>query len=745
MDRFLIAPYDTDSGLQTNMEPWILPEAAFAELLNAYVWRGRVKKRFGSRWLGNTQLETRLRVKIGTVPGGGNFVGLVPITAANIPIATPAIGQMFSIGTQVFTVYQLGVNANMYISGTATLAQFDTTPGVGGGTVTINGVTAGADVYYYPSLPVMGLLTKDRSGINEENCYAFDTRFAYQFTVNGWERLETEVDAGASAWGGSDSQFFWGCNYSGTNSNDLNLFVSNFNENEANFMRWYNIATGWHNFHPAVHSGGTTMVAARLLIPFHGHLLAFNTWEGGQNYRDRMRWSALGNPLTATAFVSDIKGNAYGGGRDAGTNQAILTGAFVKDRLIIYFERSTMEVVYSGDAANPFTWQQLNAELGVESTFSVVSFDQVAMGIGNVGIHACNGFDVDRIDSKIPSTVSSIGNLHEGTARVYGIRDFVNELVYWSIPTSDNTSNEPYPKKVLVYNYKNGTWAENDDSITCFGYQQNIYPDSTTWDSLTVTWDSDETWGSGVYQGQHRAIIAGNQQGYTFIVDVSEPANAASLQITKITIGANNHITLNIIDHNLDLASYIYINGIIDTINIGTLLNDKIFSIYAVTDKDNVVITLNPTVIIAGVYKGAGTVARVSQISIGTKEFNFYSKQGMDTVINRVDFFVDRTEFGKLEVEYYVSSGLAEMNSDSLANGVALGNNYLETFGYPDYYPWEANSKRIWRAHNLYGEGSTIQLYFSMDDTLMRDNDVRNSAFQLHAMLFYATPSSRLI
>ena len=94
-DRFLIAPIN--SGLQKNLRPWLIPDDAFDYLQNAYVFRGRVKKRFGSTFMGTSQYMSRLRINIGTVtshtiPGGSTQLD---------------IGQAFSVGTDVFTVYQL--------------------------------------------------------------------------------------------------------------------------------------------------------------------------------------------------------------------------------------------------------------------------------------------------------------------------------------------------------------------------------------------------------------------------------------------------------------------------------------------------------------------------------------------------------------------------------------------------------------------------------------------------------------
>jgi len=45
-DRFLIAPMN--SGLITAVKPFAIPDDSFSRLSNAYVWRDRVRKRFGS-------------------------------------------------------------------------------------------------------------------------------------------------------------------------------------------------------------------------------------------------------------------------------------------------------------------------------------------------------------------------------------------------------------------------------------------------------------------------------------------------------------------------------------------------------------------------------------------------------------------------------------------------------------------------------------------------------------------------
>ncbi len=756
-DRFYIGPYDTDSGQQTNYKPYLIPDNAFASLYNAYVFRGRVRKRFGSRWLGDSPLLTRLRVNLGNTDGAGDIATFVPLDSAITPIATPAIGQMFSIGTQVFTVVALGAPAVMLISGTATSATFDTTNAPAGGNVIITGADANTPLYYYPALPVMGLLSAEDVNLNNEDTIAFDTRFAYQY-VNGWERLNLEATPDAAHWTGTDIQFFWGATWTGANASDKVFFVTNFNELEPNFMRYFFNST-WNNFRPQINAAGDFLNSARIIVPFKNRLVCFNTWEGTttllqQNYQNRCRYSQIGSPLDVNAFRQDIPGR--GNAIDCPTTEAITTVEFVKDRLIVYFERSTWELVYTGNQAYPFAWQQINTELGAESTFSIIPFDKVAIGVGNVGIHACNGTNVERIDDKIPDTVFQVHNTDGGIFRVYGIRDYFVEMIYWTFPSTDTNAQFPYPDRVIVYNYKTGTWAFNEDSITCFGYFFQPPLIGTTWDSTTVTWDDDESWDDGSLQVQFRQVLGGNQEGYVFICDAEAVTNCAALQITQITVAAGNVITITAINHNLRDDDFVLIQNVVGTGNL-TLLNNKIFKVQLIAAGNswdpnafNIVYTQTP-IVIAGTYRGAGLVDRVSQIDIRTKEFNFYAKQGRNAYISKVDFMVDKTSVGQMQVNYFTSTSVSPLVDDSIANGSILGTSILDTFPYTALYPYEANSARIWHPVFFQAEGEVVSFQITMNDTQMSTVTVNDDGtltgptfvdFQMHGLIINAQPTS---
>lgn len=717
-NRFFIAPYDENSGQQNNIKPWLIPDNAFETLNNAYVFRGRVRKRFGSRYFANDNDPLKSRLRILLAPAG-----LIITTPINIEV-----GQAFSIGNDIFTVVDVTPPYPKNLLSTSAVTATLTA---------INQITFSAiatSVYFYPSLPVMGLLTYENSTINDETTIAFDTRFSYIYN-SGWERIIGEVTVGAAEWSGSNSDFFWGVTWTGANPSDRIFFVTNFNENEPNFMRFYN-GVDWDDFNPVIDAVGSTLNSARILTVFKNRLIALNTWEGaapGDNYVNRARYCQIGSPLDVNAWRQDIAGR--GNAIDAPTQEAIVTVEFIKDRLIVYFERSTWELAYTGNQIYPFSWQQINTELGVESTFSVIPFDKLAIGVGNVGVHACNGSNVDRIDQRIPNAVFDIKNNSFGPQRVYGIRDYFSEMLYWTFPDTSTGTDFPYPNKLFVYNYPTRTWSFNDDSITCFGYFQPL--NGVTWSSTTVLWSSDVIWGSGSGSPKFQQVVGGNQQGYTFICDTNVNTNELVLQITNITL-IGFQTSLQVIDHNLAQDQYIYIDNAVWN-NAGNYLNAQIFQVLTVTDKDNIII--GPNASFTGIYIGGGLISRVSQINIKTKQYNFYAKDGRNSFVNKVDFLVDRTTNGQIDVNYYVSTSIDNLLLDSANTGSLLGTGTLDTFPYP-LIPLETTSARLWHPVYFQAEGEVIQFELTMNPVQMLDTNIREAGFQLHAMCIYSSPTS---
>lgn len=742
-DRFYIGQVN-GQGLQSDLKPYAIPDNAFADLNNAYVFRGRVRKRFGSKLMigtdaqisGLEQIQSRLKINVGTTNGVGALAGTVPGA-----VALGVFGQAFSVGANFFTVSQPGTPATMLTTGLGT-GTFNTTNGA----FSIVGAPIFATVYFYPGLPVMGLVTYEKPETSTEDVIAFDTQFAYQFGNNGWERM------GTALWTGSNSQFFWGANWNGLTSSDIYLFVTNYNAGsdltDSDTIQYWDGST-WTSFNPGFSSSvaTNTVVTARIIIPFKDRLVLLNVVENtgvgpGTNarYVNRCRFSWNGSPVDSTAFYEDVPGK--GGYIDAPTKEAIITAQFLKDRLIVYFEASTWELAYTGNQILPFVWQRINTELGAESTFSQVPFDKVVLGVGNVGIHACNGSNVERIDDKIPDEVFNIHNDNNGIERVAGIRDYYTEMVYWTFPSQDRDSSYPFNNKVLTYNYKNGNWAFNDDSITAFGYWQTVAAGTSlglSWSQATMTWNqANNSWTSGTLQAKFRNVIAGNQQGYVFIIDPELSVNSPSLQITNLVYSSFLGTAIFSIDHNLKVGDYVKIENAQGV----TSLNGLIRQVVSVLSGSFVIDTLGDT--ITGTYTGGGTIRRVTPIDFKTKQYNFYSDQGRNAYISRLDCFVDRTDAGQCTVDFLVGSSDQGMISQAALTGAMVGTSVLETSPYA-LDSFEQQQERLWHPVYFMAEGEAVQFRFHLNDSQIKTPAISESEFELHAMIIYSTPTSSRI
>ena len=857
-DKFLIGYTDNSSGLQSNLKPWLLTDNAFATLENAYVWRGRVRKRFGSTLMGSSQLQSRLRMLLGTTDGSGHF-------SATVPGVDFGVGQMFSVGNDTFTVWEKGTPGNMLTPAVSATGTYNTTTGA----VVISGEAINTNVWFYPATPVMGLTLYFEPSLDIYLSMGFDTQFSYQFdnTNNNWIRLS----AGVSTWTGSDSQFFWMTNYQGALVSTNYFWVTNYNAPDGiryfdgavwfkpvlNYTRGdnigttngsgnasgtvpgasgfigqvftigltyftvtvangplvpssggtgtgtFNTATGAYTFTGAFadnaiyFTGNNYIQTSLLIITFRNRLLFFNTVELVDNvsttYVTRMRYSAIGSPLSPQAWMQDVPGN--GGALDAPTIQSIVTAQFIKDRLIVYFEASTFELVYTGNQVQPFQWQKINTELGAIATFSEIPFDKFVIGIDDTGIHACNGANVDRIDQKIPSVVWGFDSETNGDVnRVCGIRDYYLEMAYWTFAFDDRNSSFPYPNKILTYNYANESWGVNDDSFTTLGYYllQTIsgQPPSpgtpvavwgnitTPWGQNTALWNAsgDRTSGTGSTQSasvKSKKVIAGNQQGFVSIINSDVTSNASAFQIDNfVTTGIAGVFTVYCTNHNLSLGDFFALenmNGMTFTDSLGNVLPNPVGVVSSDTINNMTPNSLQATfldnllnaVVITGTYVGGGTLSWVSQLDIITKQYNFYTPEDRNIYIPRVDFLVDKTNIGQVIADYFVSSTSLSLVNEGLGTfanpGPLPGSNVLETSPYsPLLAPLEQYQSMLWHPVYFYADGMSVQFelafginqmfgYVVTVDPVSMETTISYIAledFQLHAMLIYAQRTS---
>lgn len=724
-------------GLVTDRKPFLLPDQAFSQLNNAYVWRERVKKREGLEILGRLR-RLLTGQALGNTDGAGNFSGNIIAILGLEATSQIELGSIeVTVGAQVFTEPATpdgtlsngagGTGTINYATGALTI---DTNPNLAATPVTIN-------FNYFPGLPVMGIWQREIPGLNQEDTIFFDTTYAYINPGTGFQEWIP-----GTTWSGGDADFFWATNYRGSADNDRLFFVTNFVSNAANPIRYANPAgTTWTTFAPLI-TATDTLFQTRILIPYFGRLLALNTYEGttaggaalATNFFNRCRFSQIGSPIAVDAWRSDIFGK--GGFIDAPTNEEIVSATFFKNTLIVGFERSTWQLRYVGEYGLPFLWERISSDFGTESTFSPILFDQGVASVGDRAITSATANTVQRIDEQIPDTVFSFRNEDNGLERVIGIRDFRRELAYWCY--SEANSGKKFPTNTLLYNYRNNTFANFRNNVTFFGIFQP--QTNVTWDSLVVTWDSNVTWDDVEDESGFERIVVGNQQGYVHYYGYTtfdDPSLAISA--VDLTISPNR---LTIVNHNLIEGDIIYLSGLLYDGTPTNSLNDQFFYVIDDDDADHIHIAYwdgtayadTPIQAAPPNYVGGGEVRLIPRLSVITKDFNPIQDSTKQFKLSYVDFLMDNND-NSMSVALYVNSSL-----NSQAN-LITGNQIVDTSATAPYQ--DSSSDYVWQRFFATTVGQFCRIEVTYDDTLMNTLATHENDWVMNAICLWIRPGGK--
>lgn len=579
-----------NDALRKDLKPHAIPDDSYPILTNMYQWRGRVKRRSGYRKLGTLANGTPvmgLKTKEGFSPGLQELVAFDTTDAylwnGTAFVALPSTMTTVWSGTdsQFFwtTNYANAFWATNSKSGLHgwNVQAFTNQAGTGN-SATVQVTSAGnnvqvGDYVYFINLSTTAL--QNNAAVLAQVTVAGDP-----FTVQAVDQP-------------SGSTFAW---VNGVTSTGM-VLDSMQSISGQDGIRYYGIltnGTGWANYNPPI-SQTVALAGALMIFAYRGYLVFLNTTEGNDqgtfNFGNRARWTQIGTPYYSypvpnspnlqTVDVRTARDDLFGrgGANDAPTNEVIVAAGFIQDILIVYFERSTWRLRFVNNSQNPFVWERLNVELGSQCTFSTIIFDKGLMAIGNRGIVTSDGNNTKRFDEKIPDTIFEIRQANDGFRRVQGIRTFESKLNYWTYPSIENPSGI-YPDKVLVFNYDTGNWSFFDDCFTCFGYYYPTSGQKYTWGDLTNAWSSytDISWNSSGLQTGDENIIAGNQQGYVFILETGGAQNDPSLSISAITVANPGVFTST--NNNLPDGTWITLSGITGTTSAdGVSLNGRNFKV----------------------------------------------------------------------------------------------------------------------------------------------------------------------
>ena len=234
-EKIIVGP--VNKGLRNDRTAFIIDNDAFPKLINAYQWRGRIKRKRGTSLL--NRLQRFFNSLSTSYNAGPNFITLDGSGNGNI-----------------LTGFSLQVNGNI-VPGTVVLTASGgptvytdptedgyLTPTGTGGPNTINyatgaihipvqaGNTVTVSFNYYPDLPVMGLEEFVDASAQFPKTLAFDTKYSYNilttapydiYDVSFYKNPPTGTYPGyiektvvtPTSWNGQNYQQFWTANFQG--------------------------------------------------------------------------------------------------------------------------------------------------------------------------------------------------------------------------------------------------------------------------------------------------------------------------------------------------------------------------------------------------------------------------------------------------------------------------------------------------------------------------------------------------
>lgn len=522
--------------------------------------------------------------------------------------------------------------------------------------------------------------------------------------------------------------------------------IASFNVNG-----WVNFSPPLSQFNAATNPHPQYLIGAKIIIPFKDRLLFLATYTQTSNgpvvyHQNQVLYSHDGtayysNPTPANQIADvtsyyQIPGAGQGGFINAPIPYEIITTVENKDLLIVQFENQPLKFISTGDDVLPFVFQTVSPELGAESTFSGIALDTGLVSIGPYGLTLCSSENNRRIDLPILDQIFDISSNNNGEQRVTAIRDFRNELIYFTYLPNER-ENWLFPNKTLLFNYRNNTWALFNENYTHYGTFRRS--SSQTWATLNLrfpTWASwDQPWNFGALAQRYPFIIGGNQQGFVMIKNMDSTYEDNSQFIQGITISGTT-ITITSPNHCLNDGDYISISGCIGVSNI----NDDIFLISTnpqlTADRNTFTLQLstsqfpNPP---TGTYSGGGVYRRLTNIEVQSKQFPVAWSESRKARIGTQRYLFETTTFGQLEAQIFVGQDDSNASSDALIASYQPFTDIILTSREPDTILPNAPNQMWHRASNSFN-GDSVQFGFMMNDIQMRDNNINSSDIALHAI-----------
>lgn len=552
---FLIANFKT--GIDSDLDPWLLPADAFQNINNGYLYDGVLNKRLGMQtfgWFVNSEDTAIVISGISQASPGVVTVG----TTASI-----SDGDFFQIRSETGMTE---INNTTYQVGNKTGTTFEILD-IYGNDVDTSGFTAyagGAAYYPVPRNPIMGIHRFiDSSGDNQ--IIVTDTRrvCVYNGTTLVFDPLDTSDVFNTAS---TASNFTFGTGYGKTAALASSIFYFTNYEgtvaatSSSQMRSWDGSATTTSAFVPNTGSSLPYVNAAQFIFSIRNRLLLLNTIEhtsstnDGTKFQQRMRWSRQNDAQASGNNWNEITpGN--GGFEDAPTSETIISATQLQDQIIVFFTQSVWSITPTNDVRRPFRWIKINSYRACGAPYANIPHDRYAISFGQRGIVACDRVEVRRIDDHIKQFLQNEVNL-DFIRRMYSGRNYQQERSWTLFPASTaglNGTEATTSNYALIRSEDEGSWSKyqvyttdldstNGINMSVVGYGLSVddktfadfdgQPDDN-FELVTNTWDSYYSKGSG------EIYLGGDQTGRVLALETEGDDVGEAITFEAISAGWN--------------------------------------------------------------------------------------------------------------------------------------------------------------------------------------------------------------
>lgn len=536
---FLIAPFKT--GLDSDLEPWLLPADAFTEIENGHIHHGYIERRAGYRFLS--------RMSHGQA--------ISAATNANPAVFTVASTAAYNTGDTVTLHYLAGgtwanLNEQSYtitVTAPTTFTLVDSSGAAVDGT-TLGAYTANSGrVAYFPGNRIMGIfrfissdntrltLVADtqRVGLYSASSRLIDPLDLFDITST----LQTNNDVFSS----SDTDYIWAANWQSSGLVNR-VYFTNGKEYQAGapgtdgLLYYDNQNARVEQFQPSL--GGTNVLyGSKLIFSIRQRLVCLFTFEYNgsttSTFPQRARWCAAQAPGNWNDTVA-----GGGGFVDAPTGDQIISARQLQDVIIVNFTDSVWTLRPVPDPALPFRWDKINDFRSCDGKMATVGFDRYSVAVGLRGITATDGVETRRTDDRIQDFVTDDVN-DQSFDKVFAARSYGRRRTWILYPSKTSTEADG----ALIYDDESGAYSKYTINMNVLGYGSvsvdYAAQDFTAANNLDVAAEdlNEETASSYYWSDTAELFLGGDRSGNVYVLETLNTDDGTEIEFSMVSAGWN--------------------------------------------------------------------------------------------------------------------------------------------------------------------------------------------------------------